>query len=251
MAINLNHSIMEHKKEVKLDPTVNVDSLERGMVMVRSGFNAAGEALVAPSAGAAAEEVVGVLWLSETRQAESPILEELSVPAAAPYTLTLREVPTAVPGEVSAYDATTLASITVVSGTSPGAGEIAIDAANKLVTAHSALAGDDIVIMYRFAISAAELERRAGRRSVNQGAEGLYGQVTIVYGNCTLFLSNFDTEDAFQLAASVDVLSGADGKLSLDGSGTSFARKVQRPTMLLTPGLEQAFVGIECNLPGI
>jgi hypothetical protein len=168
MALNLNNCVLEHKKDVNLDPSVDASTLERGMVMIRSGYNAAGEALVSPSAGAGTDVPVGILWLANTSQAESPLKEELSVPASAPYELTLREVPSAVPGEVHAYNATSLASITVVSGTTPGGGQIAIGGTSgKLVTADSALAGVDIVVVYRFAISAATLERRAGVRSIN------------------------------------------------------------------------------------
>jgi hypothetical protein len=221
--------------------------------MIRSGYNAAGEALVSPSAGAGTDVPVGILWLANTSQAESPLKEELSVPASAPYELTLREVPSAVPGEVHAYNATSLASITVVSGTTPGGGQIAIGGTSgKLVTADSALAGVDIVVVYRFAISAATLERRAGVRSINNsGVEDQYGRVTIVYGNCTIFTSLFDTEDDWETLAQTDVLTGAGGLISLDGSGVQVGYKTQAPVMLQTPGLEQAFVGYDANLPGV
>lgn len=253
MAINLNKSIVEHKKDVLLNPAVDASTLERGMVMVRSGYNSAGQALVSPSAGAANEIPVGVLWLASNDQSVSPLKEELSIPAASPYTLTLREAPLTPASLARAYNASSGAAITVVAGTSPGAGEIAIGGTTgKLLTADSALAGVDVVLVYRFSISPATLRRRAGQRSINnQGVEDKFGQVTIAYGQCVLFVSNFDTEDAWDVDTNVDVLTGAGGRVSLDGSGSHFASKVAEPVMLLTPGLEQAFVGIECNLPGI
>ena len=105
--------------------------------------------------------------------------------------------------------------------------------------------------MYEFNISAQELARRGGQRSVNNGAEGLYDQVTIVYGNCTIFTSCFNPAALLDVAANVTVASGANGDVVLTGgAGTDFGTKVQAPIMLLSPGIEQAFIGIECNLPG-
>lgn len=146
MAINLNHSIIEHKKDVLLDPAYT-GALERGMVMCRSGYNAAGEALYKPSEGVANEVVAGVLWLASTNQAEVSYLEELTVPSSSPYTLTLKFTPTAV-AEMSAYNASTLTAITVVAG-APGAGQLGIDLTTKVVTADSTLAGVDVVVVYR------------------------------------------------------------------------------------------------------
>jgi len=249
MALNLNETILEHKKDVVLDPSVDASTLERGMIMVRAGQNAAGEAMYAPSAGAASEVVAGILWLANTSQAQSPLIEALTVPASAPYTLTLREAPTAF-GDMSAYDTDAGTARVIVSG-APGASQLGLAVGTKVLTADSALSADNVTIVYRFAISAATLEGRAGRRSVNNdGLEDKYGQVTIGYGNCRVFTSLFDTEDVFELAASIIMLSGVGGKVSLDGSGTAFGDKVQAPTMLLTPGLEQAYLGVACDLPG-
>ena len=246
MALNLNESILEHKKDVLLDPAVNQATLERGMLMVNAGKNAAGERLVAPSAGAAGEVPVGFLMLSETKQATVAIIEELTVPAVAPLTVTLRETPTAV-AAIRAYNTDTGAAITVVAG-APGAGQLGL--AGKTLTADAALASVNFTIVYRFAISEQELARRAGRRSINQGAEGVYNQVTIAYGNCEVTTSNFDVAAAFDVAANTVAASGANGEVTLTGgAGTDFGTVTKQPRTLLT-GLEQAFVTVSCDLPG-
>lgn len=246
MALQLNHSILEHKKDVLLDPSY-VGALERGMVMVDAGFNAAGERIVAPSAAGAGERVVGVLMHSETNQAQVPLLEELAVPAAAPLTTTLRETPDAV-ANLRAYNRDTGATIVVVAG-APGAGELGLT--GNVLTADAALTGVNFNIVYEFNISAAELQRRGGRRSVNQGAETLYSQVTIAYGNCTFYVSNFDPAATWDVDTDIVVASGAGGDAVLTGgAGTNFGTLVQEPVMLLTPGIEQAFIGFEANLPG-
>lgn len=250
MALQLNNSIIEHKKDVLLDPSYT-GALERGMVMVDAGFNAAGERIVAPSSASAGERVVGFLWLSETNQAQVPIIEELAVPAAAPLTLTLRERPANDAAGIRAYNSDTGATIAVVDG-GPGAGQLGLAASpSKEVTADAALAGVNVTLVYEFDISAQELARRGGRRSVNQGAEGLYDQVTIVYGNCTIHTSCFDPSEALDVATNLVLASGANGDVVLTGgAGTDFGTKVQAPQMLLSPGIEQAFIGVECNLPG-
>jgi len=247
MAINLNLSIMEHKKDVALDPAVTTP-LERGMVMVYSANVAAdGSFMVAPSAGVGTERVAGFLWLSETSQESVPVIEKLSVPALAPLTVTLRELPISA-AECRAFNTATGATIAVVPG-APGAGQLGLT--GKVLTADAALVGVAFTITYRFTISAAELARRGGRRSVNQGAEALFHQVTLVYGNCDIRTSCFDTADLFDVAANVDVRTGVNGRVSFDGAGAIFGRKSHKPEMLLTPGIEQAFLGVACNLPGV
>ncbi len=247
MAINLNLSIMEHKKDVLLNPSYT-GALERGMVMVFSAAPAAdGSFMVEPSAGAGTERVAGFLWLSETGQESIPVIESLSVPAAAPLTVTLRETPDAV-ANIRAYNTSTGATIVVVAG-APGAGQLGIT--TNVLTADAALTGVAFTIVYRFTISAAELARRGGRRSVNNGAERLFNQVTIVYGNCDVKLSNFDTGNAWDVNANVAISTGAAGRVAFGGAGVVFGRKSMEPTMLLTPGVEQAFLGVQCNLPGV
>lgn len=246
MAIQLNNCIIEHKKDVLLDPSFT-GALERGMVMVDAGFNAAGQRIVAPSAAGAGERVVGILMLSETNQANVPLLEELAVPAAAPLTITLRETPTAV-GVCRAYNRDTGATIAVVAG-APGAGQLGLT--GNVLTADAALTGVNFNIVYEFAITAAELQRRGGRRSVNQAAEGLYSQVTIGYGNCQFFVSNFDTSAEWDVDANVVCASGAGGDTVLTGgAGTDFGTLIQEPVNLQSPGIVQAFIGFEANLPG-
>lgn len=247
MAINLNLSIMEHKKDVLLDPAYT-GALERGMVMVFSANVAAdGSAMVVPSSGVGTERVAGFLWLSETAQESVPVIELLTVPATAPFTVTLRETPDAL-ANVRAIQTVSGAAITVVAGP-PGVGQLGLT--GNVLTADAALAGVAITVTYRYTISQAELARRGGRRSVNNGAERLFNQVTIVYGNCDIHTSCFDTGDAFDVAANVDVRTGANGRVSFDGAGVIFGRKSHKPQMLLTPGIEQAFLGVACNLPGV
>ena len=247
MALNLNESILEHKKDVLLDPTVDQSTLERGMIMVDAGFNAAGERLVAPSAAGASERVAGILMLSETKQASIPVIETLTVPSGAPLTVTLRETPTAV-GDIRAYNTSTGATIVVVAG-APGAGQLGL--AGKVLTADAGITSVAFTIVYRFTISAQELTRRGGRRSVNNGAEGIYNQVTIAYGNCEVTTSCFATQALLDVDANVVIASGAGGRAVLTGgAGTDFGTLTKEPRMLLTPGIEQAFITVECNLPG-
>lgn len=247
MAINLNLSIMEHKKEASLDPAYT-GALERGMVMVfATTAGADGQALVRPSAGIAAERVAGFLWLSETTQDTVPLIELFDIPALAPLTVSLRETPTAV-GEIRAIRTDTGAAITVVAG-APGAGQLGLTA--KVLTADAALAGLPIRVTYRFAISAEELARRGGRRTINQGGERPYAQVTLVYGNSRVMSSNFVTSDPIDPDTNFNIRTAAGGRFGTSGVGIIFGRCTQSPTLLLTPGIEQAFVGVEANLAAV
>jgi hypothetical protein len=103
-------------------------------------------------------------------------------------------------------------------------------------------------IVYRFAISAQELARRGGRRSVNMGAERIFNQVTIMRGDCKLLISNFNTGAA--IAPSTNLTCGAGGSVTVGGAGTVVGFCFQAPVLKLTPGIEQAFIGLEANLGG-
>lgn len=246
MAINLNHTIIEHKKHsVPLDPAVAYSTLERGQLMYISGYTD-GRAHVAPTAGAAGEAVAGVLWLSETQQATATLLEEFTVPPAAPLELTLKHTPTAV-AEMHAFDTDALTPITIVAG-APGAGQLGLT--NNVLTADAALASANVTVVYQYTISAADLERRGGRRSINQGGEDLFRQCTLAYGQCEFTVSNFDTSEAWEDVSNVDVFAGANGDFALAGN-VRVGSKVRAAHLRLTPGIEQAFVTVDCNLPGV
>ncbi len=247
MAVNLNRTIREHMKSgIPLDPAAPFTSLERGQLLHISGYNSAGRAMVAPTAGAADEKVVGFLWLSTTQQAEATKLEALSIPPLAPLTITLGKTPSAV-AEMHAYNADTLAAIVIVAGL-PAAGQLGLT--GKVLTADAALAGFDVVVVYKYAISAAELARRGGQRSVNQGGEDSFGQVTVAYGQCEVTCSNFDTAGAWEDVTNLDVFAGPNGTYALAGN-VQVGHKTHAPRNLLTPGIEQAFVTVDCNFPGI
>lgn len=257
MALNLNESIIEHKIDIPLDPAYT-GPLESGMVMVASpNLGAGGQQLARPcgalGAVIAGETVLGVLKLSENSQESVPTLEDLTVPAAAPLTMTLRELPTA----VAEMRATVIADpsgalspgdvITVVAG-APGAGQLGVVLATGVLTADAALAEVSFRIVYRFVVTAQELARRGGRRSVNMGAERIFNQVTILRGDCKLLISNFNTGAA--IAPSANLTCAAGGRVTIGGAGTVVGFCFQAPVLKLTPGIEQAFIGLEANLGG-
>ncbi len=249
MAIQKNLSKMDKKRDALLDPAVNYADLESGMIMMYSGtVDASGEQTVLPAAGAGTDVFAGVLWLSENQQTSAPIIELADVPALAPLTITLSETPTAF-SVIYAVRTDTDADITVVAG-APGAGELGLTGA--VLTADAALAGLPLRIIYRYSISAAELARRGGRRSVNQGAEGLFRQVTLMYGDLRLLISNFVTSDEFDAqGANAVVQTAANGRVGTSGAGATIGRCFQEPVMHLTPGINQAFVGVEFDPPAV
>lgn len=261
MAVNLNESIFEHKIDIPLDPAYT-GPLESGMVMVASAnIGAGGEQLARPCEGLVATEVIlGVLKLSENSQESVPMIEALDLAAeqAVPVasTVTLRELPASAT-DIRAHRL--VAGVVtpvplVIAPVVPVAGELQVNLATGLVTTIAgldSLKGQTIFFTYRFLISAAELARRGGRRSVNMGAERVYQQVTIMRGDCKLLLSNFVVDQATPaFAPSVAVLTAPSGKVRIGGAGTPVGTCFQAPVMKLTPGIEQAFIGLEASLGG-
>jgi hypothetical protein len=247
MALQLNLSKIEHKEEALLDPSY-VGVLERGMVMVFAGTaSASGNSMVTPSTGASGESVAGILLLSETNQADVPTFEQLDIPAVAPLVVTLRKLPLAL-STIKAVNRVTGAAITVVAG-APGAGQLGIVLATGVLTADAALAGVKTRVTYRYAISAQELQRRGGRRSINMGAETQFSQVTLCKGKVDLLTSCFDTAQAYDASSAGAALRcGAAGRLTTAGSGTVVGRCSANVALHQTPGITQAFIGCEADL---
>lgn len=253
MALNLNESIIPRKIDVSLDPSYT-GALERGMVMVFAATAGAdGQRLVRPSAGAGGEKVAGILMLSETSQDSVPTIETASVPASAPLTITLRETPISI-ANIRVFNANNALALEVVAGV-PAAGQVQL--VGDVLTFNVADAGDAITVFYRFTISAAELARRGGRRSINNGAERLYNQVTLAQGEVKVLISNFDTGIAFGTSPTVaggyaigaSLLTGANGRATVAAGGVAFGVVHQLPVLKLTPGIEQAFIGLSAQLP--
>ncbi len=249
MALNLNESRLDKKRDATLD-SAYTGVLERGMVMVYSGnVSATGEQMVIPSVGSTTEIVAGILWLSETSQESIPTIETLDIPSSAAYTVTLKNTPIGLT-DLLVQRTDTNAELTVVAG-APGAGEVGL--VGKILTADSALTGVEIRVTYRYTITAVELARRGGRRSVNQGAERLYALATLCYGNMRLMTSCFDVNVIISadpdVAANNVLRTAASGRVTVGGSNTVLGRCFQNPVLKLTPGIEQAFIGLECNVP--
>jgi hypothetical protein len=238
MAIQLNNSKIDKKRDALLDPAYT-GVLERGMVMVYSGnASAEGEQMVKPCTGAASEKVAGILWLSETAQEDIPTFEDAAVPAASPFTVTVRDTPLA--GTYRVLD---------VAGNADLVETTDYTVAGKVFTFDAAQAEKAVRIFYRYAITAAVLARRGGRRSVNQGAERLFNQVTLCYGFMRVMLSNYDTSKSFDPITNKTVKCAAGGKLTIGGAGTTVGQVVQGPVLHLTPGIEQSFITIETTEP--
>lgn len=249
MAIQRNYSRLdfERKVDVLLDPAYT-GVLENGMLLMQSA-NAGpnGEQLVIPTAGASTDRIVGVLWVGDRSQADVPVFEDVVIPSAGPYTVTLREIPLAVTTAVRVMNGATL--IAVTAGTVAGAGAVAIGGTtSKLLTADSTLAGATLRVTYRFSITAAELARRGGVRSINIGPERSFNQVGALQGNMEVTLSNFLTIDPYDTITNFAVRTQANGKFGTSGSGAIVGRVTKAPFMELTPGIEQAFVTVQINV---
>jgi hypothetical protein len=235
MAIQLNNVVIEHRKEMALSAAVSIP-LERGMIMAEIVEN--GQLVVAPCTGGAGERVIGVLWDSLTEQSDVPTVESVVVPAApGPFTVSLSQIALAGTDLLVRLD----------TGAALVGGGVDYTLAGSLITFNAALAGKAVSCTYRFAISAQELQRRGGRRSINNGPEGLFSRVTIGYGQCSVLLSNFDTSEAY--APLDQLLTAANGRCTTAAGGTIFATCTASPSINLTPGIEQLFIGLEFNTP--
>jgi hypothetical protein len=75
----------------------------------------------------------------------------------------------------------------------PGAGNVAVDAANGLFYFDPANAGAEVTITYRWTLSSVEHDIMIRDNSPNRGVEALFSQITVGCGHCILYTLMYDT----------------------------------------------------------
>jgi len=245
---DFTRSRFEWKRQFEVSPTTNI--LEEGSVLTRLPGPAGNEVvqLGHAAAMAAGERPCGLSLQSRITADTFADVRNYTVPAApGPYTIQLPHANLVQAGallaEAYVWDNTAAAALTVIAHVAPpvpAATQVDIDPVTGLLAFNVAEAEHNITITYRWNLTAIERDLILRQSHVNRGAEDQFGLMTVGYGNCLVYTSMYECDQAYTVGAQLTL--GAGGMFTLGGV-TNFGQVVSVPT----PG--DPYLGVEYISP--
>lgn len=170
----------------------------------------AGGVAVRECAGAANERFAGFSITDAMKVTTEVVQESFTVPATAPYTVTLKNT-NIVAGSERVYNSTDSVLLTEACPT-PAAGQYCLVDSTGVLTFNSAEASDTIVVTYRYTLTMQQVIDKYHQRSVNNTAQDYFSSVSVGCGEGEIFTSQFDTS----LAYAIDdlIYTGASGRVT-------------------------------------
>lgn len=215
-----------------------VIAVEEGTPMVY--FLENGELVVKPCAGASTEFFAGVAFTRATTPTTAPKVEEITIPATSPYTVTLGKTPLADP---AAYILASGANARVVLTKDTTADATHYSKAGAVLTFHSSFAGRTVQVVYNYTLSHAEAVLK-----FNFDAFATVDLVTApVIGlvkDGIIYTDKYDISvDWASWSGSTDITLGANGLFTIGGSGAV----LDNAAVVSLPDTVDGFLGIHIN----
>ena len=201
----------------------------------------AGGLAVQPSAGAASERVAGFLISDALRVATEVVVETFTIPAAAPYTVQLKNSNISA-GSERVFNNTTSTVITEVCPVPAATQYCLVDLTGGL-TFNAAQAGNSVTIQYRFNLTLEQILNKYHERSINNRAQDYFSSASVGCLEGEIFTSAYDTTVVY--AAGATVYSGAGGNLTSTAGGTAVGYVSQ------VPGVNDALLGCKYQIPTV
>lgn len=229
-------SYYSDSKERAVAPGATFTAEAQFLIYVSDG---AGGVAVQASAGGAAERPAGWLLSDALRISTEVIVEEVVVPAVAPYTVNLKNTNIVSGSErvVNIGTGVALAENCPV----PGAAQYCLVDATGLVTFNAAQAGVSMRITYRYNMTLEQILNKYHERSINNRWQDYFGTCSVMSGEGEMFTDQYDTTQAY--AVGDIIYTGAGGRV------TSAAGGVQVGMVTQVPGVNDTFFGVKFNLP--
>jgi len=214
-----SHTSLERTKTVATGSTVTAE----GVVLV--GVLENGVEVAKMATGAASEKVLGFAKLDNETLTFGAKVEEVTIPATSPYTVTLSHGSLQGSGPSSYSVRVDNAGSDMTQDGSighPATTEFKVsDAAAGELTFNSAQAGDTVTVYYRYDLTAVEATQvLPGVRSINNGGSAALGQVTVMGGVGEVYTHEYDVTADFSTGTLKTL---ANGVVTMGGSGTDLA----------------------------
>jgi len=248
---DFTRSRFEWKRQFEVSPTTNI--VEEGAMLTRLAGPAGNEVVQQSTTGivAAGETLAGAALISRITADTFTDVKEYTVPVApGPYTIQLPHanlltqpgLPTT--AEAYVWDVTAAVQIAVVAHIpvpAPGAGNVDIDPVTGLMTFDVNEAGHDLLVTYRWNLTAVERDLILRQSHVNRGAEDQFGLMTVGYGDCLIYSSMYEATYPYAVGDSLYLLGNGCVSTNDPGGHYNFGRVVSPPE----PG--DPYLGFEYN----
>lgn len=237
---DLNRSYAVDLKERPLAAGVTVSEEGQCLIYVDDG---AGGVACALSTGGVADydgvdpmksRVAGFAITDKLGVLTETAVEEFTIPAAAPFTVQLRNQ-NIVLAQTYVYNLTAAAAMAQLCPV-PGAGQRCIDVTG-LVTFNAAEAGNRVRVVYRYTLTAAQVVEKFHQRSVNNTAQDFFSTISLFCDTGEIFTSMFDAGVAYNPLD--PIYSGAAG-LVTSAAGGAYLGLVSK-----VPSVDDPLLGVK------
>jgi len=226
---------IEASREIPTSPLYQITS--EGLALVSDLYN--GRGVVRPSSGTNANEIFAGFSLAQNIAGTAAIqVEDLLVPANAPYTVALQQSPDAAANTLVKTSGTGVLTYNVA----VGAGQFNL--VNNVVTFNAAQAGQSVKVVYRYNLSALAAEMLYGDQPIGKTAASILNSVSVITKG-VVFTDNYNTSDDYSTAVdgSVPVIAGANGQIQLGGTGARVTGRIVH-----VPTADVPFLGVYINV---
>jgi len=245
----------EWKRQFEVSPTTNI--VEEASMLTRLPGPAGNEVVQLGHSGAmaAGERPAGVALISRISAYTFTDVRAVTVPAISvpPVPLQIQlphgnlAITAPATAEAYVYDVTAAAALTVVAHVAPpapAATQVDIDPVTGLMTFNNAEAEHDLLVTYRWNLSAVERDLILRQSHVNRGAEDQFGLMTVGSGDCLVYTTMYLASDAYTVGAQLYL--NDNGLMSVtNAGGTSLAFG----TVVSVPAPGDPYLGFEYITP--
>lgn len=218
-----------------LPVSASILAIEEGQALVYAFEN--GEQTVKPSTGAAGEFFAGVSFSRATTPTTVPIVEEITVPTAAPFTVTLAKTPLANP---AAYIQAVGASPRVVLASAVAADATHYSLAGDVMTFDASFSGRTVQVVYRYTISHVEAVYKFNFDAFAT-VDLVSASVIGVVKDGIIVTDQYDsTADWATWNGATPITLGANGQFTIGGVGTAIANAA----VMAVPSVNDGFLTI-------
>jgi hypothetical protein len=213
--LNMNASRIAESGSFALSAAVT--SVREGAALI--GVMEGGSLVAKETAGGNAEVFLGFAAAQIATVTEAPKVEEVTIPASGPFTVTLAKTPLAPATRVGVQVINAAGEVTATfawdANATLAAGEFIIS--GNVITFHTDDASKRVRITYVYAPTVTEARMIYGQ-GVGDGAQSVIGAVGVIRRAPVLFTDMYDSSDNW--AAGGKVYTAAGGKVSLKNAGT-------------------------------
>lgn len=236
MAVDIKRTWYSHVDSQPLAAGASVSEEGQGMVGVLED----GIEKVMPSTGGGGEVFAGFAVFRQLDFTSRPVVEEITVPGAAPYEVDLANT-NLITGQVRVYDVAAATDLLVV-GVAPAAGEVQVDLATGKLTFNVAEAGKAMVAYYRHELTLAQAKALYYEAPTNYPDANFFASVGVGKGKGRVYTMFYD--DSIDWSSGGVIALGADGILTMGGAGPV----VPNARVVKLPSAADASLGIEFNV---